>query len=147
VKILSRRLKSDSCQTHQHKTYRLVPDSAKSHHMPHLTPVAFLATKATTVRTISIFSALHCTYTVRRDGHRPLYTEYTQDVLCGSNKISNSVKAGLLSTSHKSMIPTTSSRYSLKQRNSQLLRFVSIATPVGSSIRKLCRGVSKVGRW
>jgi hypothetical protein len=57
VKTSSRRLKPDSCQTHQHKTEHLIPDSRQTQSPPDPTigatieSFAFLATRVATVRT------------------------------------------------------------------------------------------------
>jgi hypothetical protein len=57
VKTSSRRLKPDSCQTHQHKTDRLTPDSRQTQTPPDPTigatiaSFAFLAATVATVRT------------------------------------------------------------------------------------------------
>jgi hypothetical protein len=53
VKTSSRRQKADSCQTHQHKTDRLSPDSSQTQTPPDPTiaSFAFLATRVATVRT------------------------------------------------------------------------------------------------
>jgi hypothetical protein len=58
VKTSSRRLKPDSCQTHQHKTDRLTTDSRQTLTPPDTTiaSFAFLATRVTAVRT---FPASH----------------------------------------------------------------------------------------
>jgi hypothetical protein len=44
VKTSSRRLKPDSCQTHQYKTGRLTPDSARPRHKCHYSPVCISTT-------------------------------------------------------------------------------------------------------
>jgi hypothetical protein len=57
VKTSSRLLKPDSCQTHQHKTDRLTPDSRQTHTPPDpiagvtIVSFAFLVTRVATVRT------------------------------------------------------------------------------------------------
>jgi hypothetical protein len=61
VKTSSRQLKPDSCQTHQHKTDRLIPDTRQKHTQPDSTIGAitaafeFFATTVATARTLFKF--------------------------------------------------------------------------------------------
>jgi hypothetical protein len=92
VKTSSRRLKPDACQTHQHKTDRLTPDSRQTQTPPGPTIGAivalfvFLAARVATVRTsFQFFSASHerRTRTVKCDGHWLLGVEVCfTSVLC-----------------------------------------------------------------
>jgi hypothetical protein len=90
VKTSSRRLKPDSCQTHQHKTDRLTPDSRQTQTPPDSTigsTIALICIYCYRSRhglnLISFFFASHerLTRTMKRDGHWLLGVEDSKHVV------------------------------------------------------------------